>query len=187
MRCLLCERWSWQLLCKECQQTLLTPTISKRTLFPDFEVISFYPYSEIKDLLHTKHTYIGAAIYRILSKIAIKPYVDRMEGSGYLIPIDDRVVEGYSHTAVMAQAAKSDRFVPRYGVLRARNRVNYSGKSLKFRLENPRDFIYKGPKAPIVLIDDIITTGTTLKEAYSVCKSVGAEPVEALVLADAKE
>ncbi len=39
----------------------------------------------------------------------------------------------------------------------------------------------------ILLIDDIVTTGLTLKEAYYTTKAKGASPIAALVLADARD
>jgi len=69
--------------------------------------------------------------------------------------------------------------------LMARNKINYSGKTLQFRLENPRDFEYKGKKnIEAILVDDIVTTGTTLTEAASVLKKNGVDILFALTLAE---
>jgi len=68
--------------------------------------------------------------------------------------------------------------------LMANNKVNYSGKNLQFRLENPRDFSYIGKKdIEVILVDDIVTTGTTLKEATQLLKQNGVEVLFALTLA----
>jgi len=66
----------------------------------------------------------------------------------------------------------------------ARNLESYSGKTLQFRLENPRDFVYKGKKeVEVILVDDIVTTGTTLQEAAKVLKQNGVNVLFALTLA----
>ncbi len=70
----------------------------------------------------------------------------------------------------------------------AQNRVSYAGKTLQYRIENPRNFIYKGTSSvDAILVDDIITTGITLQEAQNVLLSHGVNVLFALTLADAKE
>ncbi|PID48293.1 MAG: phosphoribosyltransferase, partial [Proteobacteria bacterium] len=76
---------------------------------------------------------------------------------------------------------------PHYGSLRARNRVSYSGKSLRYRKANPRDFECKiSALENVIFLDDLITTGTTLFEALKVAKKSNIHPLFALTLADAK-
>ena len=70
----------------------------------------------------------------------------------------------------------------------AQNRVNYSGKSLQFRLENPREFFYTGKSnIDVILVNDIITTGITLQEAQKVLMSHGVNVLFALTLVDVEE
>ena len=70
----------------------------------------------------------------------------------------------------------------------AKNRVNYSGRSLQYRLENPRDFVYTGKSGvDVILVDDIITTGITLQEAQKVLIKKGVNVLFALTLADVEE
>jgi len=59
---------------------------------------------------------------------------------------------------------------------------------LDFRLENSRDFRYSG-KSDIeaILVDDTITTGITLQEAYILLEKYNVNVLFALTLADAKE
>ena len=67
-------------------------------------------------------------------------------------------------------------------------RSGYAGKSLQFRLDNPRDFDYHGKKdVDVILVDDIITTGITLQEAQKVLTQSGVNVLFALVLADVEE
>ena len=69
----------------------------------------------------------------------------------------------------------------------ANNKVSYSAQSLDYRLANPRDFVYKGKQGmDAILVDDIVTTGTTLSEARAVLQKSGIDVLFALTLADAR-
>ncbi|SMC09116.1 ComF family protein [Nitratiruptor tergarcus] len=187
MRCLVCERFSLIHICKKCQKELLQPTLRKRELIDNFFVYSFYDYSEIEELLYTKYHYIGSYIYKILANNSLRKFALEFHLDAGIVAIDDKISQhGYSHTAILAHSMKSKNLQLRRNTLWANNSVSYAGKSLAFRLSNPRNFIYKGKKEDIILVDDVVTTGTTLKEAYSVVKRAGANPLFALVLADAK-
>jgi len=188
MRCHLCLNISWQPLCKNCLATILTPTPSKRILEDGLVIYSFYKYSEISNLLHTKHTYHGAKIFSQLSRNAILPFIKTLTCKDiFSIPIDDHVRSGYSHSAVIAKELK-DYIKPLYGSLRAKNKIRYSGKKLNVRKMEKRDFTLTCKEnLDVILIDDIVTTGATLMEAYSTCKANNINVLFALTLADAKE
>ncbi|MRI59148.1 MAG: hypothetical protein C6H99_06570 [Epsilonproteobacteria bacterium] len=186
MRCLLCWRFSWSHICKECRRSYLRPKIRTRKLESGFEVVSFYGYKEIEDLLLSKYHYIGAKIYAILAKEALRPFARALELWAWVIPIDDRVDPYYSHTAILAKGMATKTLRPKYGQLRAKNRVRYSGMSLEFRKSHPRDFVYKGRSGDLILVDDIITTGLTIQEAVKAAQTRGANPLFGVVLADAR-
>lgn len=189
MRCRLCLSLSRQCICQKCLQTTLTPTPSQRILKNGLKVYSFYKYSEIAPLLHTKHTISGSDVFSILARHALLSFAKSFNFpvGVYAIPVDDRVDSGYSHSAVLAHELRSV-FTPLYGVMRARNTQSYSGKTLAFREQNPRDFLLKCKSGlDVVLVDDIVTTGTTLMEAQRVLEKSEVNLLFALVLADAKE
>ncbi len=190
MRCILCLNYSFSIICKTCQQNFLAPNTTQRLLDDGFKVYSFYRYKEIQELLKTKHTHIGAAIYKILAKNSFTQFKKdfTFEEKVGIIPVDDISKSGYAHTAILAKALSSSKNKIYYHSLRADNKVNYSGKSLAFRLANKRDFSFsvKG-KMNMILVDDIITTGTTLLEAKSVIEKAGSTPIFALTLADARD
>lgn len=186
MKCLLCENFSFSHICKTCQVTFLTPSLYKRKLL-GVEVLSFYKYKEIKDLLHTKHTDIGYYIYKILAKNSFKKFAQSFELPTPIvsIPIDDIPLSGYSHTAVINKALQSQFIKPLYNKLRANNKISYAGKSREFRLLNPRDFKIKSFDAKeVVLVDDIITTGSTLTQAIQIMRENKKEVLFCLTLAD---
>ncbi|MEA3331559.1 MAG: ComF family protein [Campylobacterota bacterium] len=188
MKCLLCESFSLSHICQSCQETFLSPSIYKRKILNNIEVISFYKYKDIKNLLHTKHTDLGFYIYSILAKNSFAKFAEEFNypHAIHSIAIDDHIDSGYSHTAVLNKGLKSKNIKPLFSKLRAKNRVSYSGKSREFRVLNPREFQLKNTKAKkIILVDDIITTGLTLTQAIQTIQVNKKEVLFCLTLADA--
>ncbi len=186
MRCQLCLNFSWQPICKECLDRLFVPTPKKRVLQDGLNVYSCYAYKDIKELLHTKHTLIGSKVFSILTRHALLPLTQNFKCKDiFSIPIDDHTREGYSHSAIIAYELRTV-FTPLYGALRAKNRVRYSGQKRDFRMKQKRDFRLTCKEGiSVVLVDDIVTSGSTLLEANATCKKGGVDVAFALCLADA--
>lgn len=185
---MLCESLSFTHICSLCQETFLTPSLYRRKISNNIEVISFYKYKDIKELLHTKHTDLGYHIYKILAQKSFKKFAEEFEFDGEVssIGVDDHAQSGYSHTAILNKALQSQNIEPVFSKLRATNRVSYSGKSREFRLLNPRDFELKEFKGDdVILVDDIITTGSTLTQAIQTLKHKNRNVLFCLTLADA--
>jgi competence protein ComFC len=103
------------------------------------------------------------------------------------VGIDDHVRNGYSHTAILNKAMKAPNIVPYYGRLRAGEAYKYAGKSLDERLNHPRKFIYSHfNETEVILVDDIVTTGTTLSEAAETLHAQGKKVLFCLTLTDAE-
>lgn len=190
MRCLSCHTLSWQTFCVDCRSRLLQPSITKRQI-GTLEVYSFFKYQHIEDLLLTKHTPQGFQLYKALADISFRPFIanfmreDNREIT--IIGIDETIKNGYSHVALLTHAMKHPQVKIQYAKLLAENKVTYAGKSLQYRLQNPRQFRYTGEEhIEAILVDDIVTTGTTLQEAKAVLQLQGVEVLFALTLADAK-
>ena len=188
MKCLLCENYSLtQHICKSCQKQFLQPSLHTRTLESGLKVFSFYRYHEIKPLLFTKHTDLGFHIYKLLADLSFKHFAknfvwDKRVAS---IAIDDNVKSGYSHTAILNHSLKSKNIKPLFNKLLAQNSISYSGKSRAFRRANPRNFHFKSFKEDeIILVDDIITTGTTLTEAIATVQKNHKSVLFCLTLTD---
>ena len=190
MYCLICGEFSFGHICKKCKKEFLKPSLYRRIIENDFEVYSFYKYSSIKELILTKHKFIGYFIYHILAQESFKKFAKEFTFTNqiYSFACDDHIKSGYSHTAILNKHLKSTYITPVHSVLRAKNQINYSGKSLQFRQTNPRNFIYSyHSNIDTIIIDDIITTGTTIKEAKKTLEVNGVNVLFALTLADARE
>ena len=188
MKCLMCGSFSFSHICPTCQDNFLKPTIYKRIISNNTEVISFYKYSDIKHLLHTKHTDLGFYIYSILAKNSFAKFAQEFKLTHTInsIAVDDNIKSGYSHTAILNKALKSKNIKPLHNKLKAQNSISYAGKSREFRLLNPRDFKLRDFNGKdIVLVDDIITTGTTLSQAITTIRTNKKEVLFCLTLADA--
>ena len=188
MKCILCESFSLTHICSTCQDTFLTPSIYKRKILGNIEVISFYKYKDIKNLLHTKHTDLGFYMYTILAKNSLQKFASKFKFDYPVtsIAIDDHVQNGYSHTAILNKALRSKYIKPEFNKLRANNRVSYSSKSKEFRLMNPRNFQIKSFKGDdIILVDDIITTGSTMNQAIQTMQDSNKNILLCIALADA--
>ena len=190
MKCMLCESISFTHICHSCQEFFLTPTLYRRKIYKNIEVISFYKYKEIKDLLHTKHTDLGYYIYNILADNSLKKFAKEFKYPSKIVSIaidDNPDKSGYSHTAILNKKLKSDSIKPYYNKLIAKNQVSYSGKSKEFRILNPRNFILTDnfKEKDIILADDIVTTGSTLTQAIRLLHTKDKEVLFCLTLADA--
>ena len=202
MRCMNCGAFSLRLFCASCARTLSQNRLNARTL-GDFVVFYYYGYSEIKHLLHSKHHLHGSAVLSRLAKFSLAKFPS--EFKAYLdenlpnllseipnfkfqaVPLDDDISGGYSHTAVLAHALASHEIQPLYGVIKAQNHVKYTGQSLQFRLKNRRNFkILKEPKFPVILVDDIVTTGLSIMEARQSLQDAGFRVLFGVVLANAQ-
>ena len=191
MRCFSCSKLSLKIICKICEEQLFVPNVSTRKV-GTLDVISFFKYSTLESLLHTKHKPEGYRIYKALAKMTMKPFIKEFVESDdrdvYIVGIDEHVKSGYAHVALLTHAMKMMHAIPQHSVLMAKNRVNYSGKTLQYRLEHPRDSVYTGKSdIDVILIDDIITTGITLQEAQKVLMAHGVNVLFALTLADVEE
>jgi len=156
------------------------------------DVISLFKYQNIAPFLLAKHTPTGYRLYRYFARKHIAPFLrafaEGLERPARLIGIDEVPRGGYSHTAILSHLGSVPGLKALPASLLAKNRVDYAGKTLQYRLNNPRDFRYRGPSnIEVILIDDIITTGSTLGEAHRLLMASGVEVLFALTLADVRD
>ncbi len=190
MRCVKCAAWSWRIICASCAAVLSEFEQGTR-LAGDLKVYYFYKYSDVKSLILYKHKFCGHFIYQKLAALSFAPFAKSLDLNTQIaaVPLDDSTKNGgWSHTAVLARSLKTAHIRPIYAALRARNPVKYAGTTLRFREQNPRDYaVLKRIDRPIILVDDIITTGESMKQAANTLKKAGARVLFGLVLADARE
>ncbi len=189
MKCITCENWSFSIICKICQKNLLAPSLFKRQLDENFNVYSFYSFEELETLLPSKYYFHGDRVLNILAKLSFAQFAKQFNYSQEVLAlgIDDHTRHDFSHTAILSKHLHCEFIKPAYNKLRPTRIVKYAGKDLEFRQKNPRKFKLHGiHNQPIILVDDLVTTGTTLLEAKKVCEKHGNEVLFALTLADAK-
>ncbi len=193
MRCISCHRLSRDVVCRSCRNRLLTPAVSRRTV-GTLEVVSLFGYRTLEPFLLTKHTPVGHRMYHYLGKHFLSPFLsefaDKLPPGSLvqIIGVDEYAGGGYSHTARLIHAVKHPSLEVIHGKLLARNRVTYAGKTLQYRLENPRKFRYTGPcGGEAILVDDIVTTGLTLQQARQTLLANGVDILYAVTLANAQQ
>ena len=174
-RCLFCSNFTFSPICSHCLKELKTPPKFCR----EGNYFYFFRYEEIEPVLKLKYTSLGSWGLAQLASVTFKLFPP-LPFPVYSIPIDPIPHRGFSHTAVLAKALP---FKPIFGLV-AQNRVSYAGKSRRFREENPRKFLYRGKRGiKGVVVDDLITTGTTFKEAVEVLERGEVEVLFGIFLA----
>jgi len=189
MFCITCKNISFQIICKNCQENLLTPSFHKREIAPNFFNYSFYSLSEIEELLNSKYYFHGDKIFNILAMLSFNKFGKNFNFDEVItaIPIDDHTRHEFSHTAILTKHLKSKFINVNYNQLKAQNIVKYAGKSLEFRQNNKRDFkVTNITNKTTILCDDLITTGATILEAKQVLEKNENRVLFSLTLADAK-
>jgi competence protein ComFC len=160
----------------------------------NIDVISFFDYYLVSELVKSKYIISGYRFYKFVAKRFFQPFIKAYVSSYkdkkiYIIGVDENVIRGYSNIALLTHyGSKNSGAKALHNVLKASNSIKYAGKSLEYRLKNPRDFKYLGPKnIDVILIDDVVTTGTTLQEASIVLKNSGVNIHFALTVANAED
>jgi len=187
MFCYTCNQLSLEIICKECQKRLLQPQKQIKKLDCDLEVISFYSFEEVQMLISSKYYPFGSRIYQVMAKNSFKVFAKNFEFDEkiYAISIDDNLKKGYSHTAILANALKSQTITPYFSKLIAKNDIKYAGQTLEFRKTHKKNFEYKGKNnIDVILVDDVVTTGTTIKEAKELLKKYNVNVVFCVALVD---
>ena len=189
MRCLVCENISFKIICKTCLNNLLESSLNKRELKKDFFVYSFFNYNEIKNLLNSKYYFFGDRVLNLLAKISFQKFSKNFDYKDivYIIPIENKNIKEFSHSAILAKYLKKSNIIVKYNTLLAQNKIKYAGKSLKYRQKNKRNFVYSGKNnIKVILVDDLVTTGSTLLEAKYILEKYNCDVLFALTLSDAK-
>ena len=189
MLCITCKNLSLQIICKDCQKNLLSPSFHKREIEEGFYNYSFYTLSELEDLISSKYYFHGDRVFNILAKLSFAKFAQNFFFTNQVlaIPIDDHARHDFSFIFFLSKHLKSKFITPRYNTLKASNIVKYAGKDLEFRQKNPRRFNCTNiTNQMTILCDDLITTGATIREAKKALEKKNNQILFSLTLADAK-
>ncbi|OBV28971.1 hypothetical protein BKN38_01890 [Helicobacter sp. CLO-3] len=190
MKCLSCARFCLGVLCERCLESI--PFRLSMREVRGVRVYGFFAYDDVEFLLRTKYYAIGSRILaRLARKAAHKCFGEVLAGVDLrgvcMVGIDDSARSFYSHTGViMHEFAKASGLAPIYGELKAAHDISYAGKSLAYRQSHKRGLRYTHKERDLIIIDDIITTGTSFSEAIEVCQNAGAQVHLCLALCDAR-
>ena len=176
------------ILCEECFSKLDAKFISFK--IGNIKGISIYEYTDfIKELIYK---FKGCGDYE-LKNVFLFRYLTylRLKYHGYYIVfvpsyyIDDER-RGFNHVKAIYESLK----LKELPILKKKTSHKQSDQSFKGRrnikdvLEIDNKISLKGKK--ILIVDDIITTGSTLLTSIELLKSVGAKRIEILVIAKTK-
>lgn len=96
-----------------------------------------------------------------------------------------RQARGFDHAELLARAVARRRRLPATRLLKRLPGPPQSGRSAAQRESNPRFVLRRRCAGPVLLIDDVTTTGATLRAAAAALRLGGAPEVHALVVARA--
>jgi len=131
--------------------------------------------------------YAQAIVHKIIEKDALSDAI--------IVPIPmprlRSLIRGYNHSYALAKLVGSNTmFLVRTDILSINNKKKRKRqvltKSRSERLQNQQNAFIVNTSVKnmhIILIDDVTTTGATLREAYALLKSHGARTVEAYTIA----
>lgn len=199
--CLLCEtpiaqKPSWKALlaleqqikiCQDCSKKFHRADIKEKEPFFD-QITSLYTYNEaMREYLHQYKFLQDVALASVFANELRTP----LKGDATIIPIpmhpERRIQRTFSHVEELLKSAR----IPFTQLLKKTGTEAMGEKSRAERLAMEPLFTMK-PGTTIqpgtyILVDDIYTTGTTLRHAATVLKQAGATRVEAVTLIRAEQ
>lgn len=175
-----------------------------RDFEPEFErAVSFGEYEdELRGLVHLlkyeRVTPVAGPLGEMLAQAIQELLPGRRDTSPLLVPVplhkSRRRTRGFNQAELIAHAA-AKRLTPRLEVagsvlVRRRDTISQVGLSREERIENVRDAFRVAKPGRVkgrgvIIVDDVMTTGTTLSECARVLRQAGAERVWAATVARA--
>ena len=187
MQCYHCKSFTLGCFCSTCKEEISHFHLTKRKLDCGLTTWAFHPYSGLEDMVKYKHSVAGYFVLKALARLTFKRFAKLYQGpKASVVALDDRCSSGYSHTAILAKALNCEALRYEPYVLHASTNVKYAGQTLLFRQKHKRDYklLKKPSRKDVILVDDVVTTGTSLCEAKHFLKKNGFHVLCALVLTD---
>ncbi len=194
--CLLCEQSiasapSWKALLGLDKQTTICQDCSKKFQYADSKkedtvldrVTSLYTYNEaMREYLH-QFKFLQDVI---LASVFANELRNHLQGNAIIVPIpmhpEKKMQRTFAHVDELLKRAR----VPYTHLLEKTDTEAMGEKSKEQRLAMKPLFIVKSETiiqpGTYILVDDIYTTGTTLRHAATVLKQAGATRIEAVTL-----
>lgn len=94
-----------------------------------------------------------------------------------------RAGRGFDHARILARPVARALGLPCRGLLRRSGSLRQTGRSAAQRLQGPRFEAIGRVNGSVVVVDDVVTTGATLRAAADALRSAGATSVHGVVLA----
>ena len=181
--CLICSKIG-KPICENCLRDLNLAGFEVQ--LAELSGFSFSEYSDKASLVVNSIKEKGiTAVIDDLAKIMVQTWPHRL-ASANLVPIpsspENLKKRGFSHTLLWAKALSrhSNGLVISPVLVSARSRKDQAQLSPEERQNNMAEaFSVKGilPTGPMVLIDDVLTTGATIRAAVSAFEDKGLKPV----------
>ncbi|MFC4023860.1 ComF family protein [Oceanobacillus longus] len=181
-RCRICSRQTDEEICSDC--LWWEGNLEKDALEFNYSV---FAYNEIMQEVITKWKYRGdyvlGEIFRIYFKDTFNERFSVLKKDAVLIPIPlskERARErGFNQAKALAEFLP----VPCTDILSRQDGEKQSKKTRLERIYTDSPFFIEQPiNKPVILVDDIYTTGTTLRHAAKLLKNHGCPSIYALTL-----
>lgn len=196
--CHACGQWAWQALCPLCESLggLGTDTVCacQAPLWASCVAAKVYT-SPWKELISAfKFEGQAGLAYFLAQQMQHTPAIAQLVQAGdYLVPVPlsaQRLRErGFNQALLLAQQLCAQRSLTQ-GLIRWRNTPAQSGLSRQERLLNLNQAFMVPPQSAqhlrgsrVVLLDDVLTTGATLRACTQALLSAGVARVDVVVLA----
>jgi competence protein ComFC len=186
--CVICKK-EGEDLCFECIDKL---TPSSPSFIDGTEVFSCFIYDEnIAKILHEVKYNEKAEITNVMARFIISSYLKEFN-NGILIPIPisflKRVRRGYNIPHLISFFIKKKLGLKIETILKKRNALSQVGLTKKERTINAKSFFSLQRNSnlqgkTLILIDDIITTGATIKSAINELKKLEPEQIKVFTFA----
>lgn len=186
-------------LCQNCFEELQSSLVNQVKLkkvkyFDKLWVVANYQQELLSGILHLfKYKYVeDVGIY--LSRIAVDFLKDKDDYRfDYVVPVPlsrkRKLTRGYNQSEIIAQHISQELGWPlnTTGLIRKIHTHTQVGLDSRQRLKNVRNIFlvnnqinFKDKK--ILLVDDVITTGATMRECAKILRSSGAQEVHGIVI-----